>query len=1645
MKNNNLVHLKVSKLFTAITIIITTSNNSYAASYYGRPMPDGSSRPSKPTSGYIGRPSPSAGNYDIKIIGAIGGNEPGISMTPSGTPVINIVAPNDNGLSHNKYQQFNVNEHGVVLNNSLTSGMSQLSGKIDANPNFRHREANIILNEVVGRNPSLLNGQQEIFGKAADYVLANPIGISCQSCGFINTNSTSLVVGYPLIENGQLKSFSTLTNRNSLNIKGDLKSTGVVNLIAPQINSDGEIIVNNLISNEGKVTPSQIRTNRGTPSTFRAISGLNKVAINGEILVSEQPTVALDSYYFGSMKAGRINIINTAKGSGVKLAGNFLSENEINIRAYNIRNEIQVNNSRGDIDSNNNHQKSTSGTYINEHYTNQSLSDTVLRGNDISLLAENDMHLTAANINGKDIVLKASNIVLDGKSTKQTESKTNNQWKNSWEYNVFREKEKESYIGTTISAIGNIKLISTKDDVELLGVTINSNRELNIKAERNLHINGVSEKYKSSENGYQKNHTASLITGNWSSKEEIENLKSSQFHSEGALIMEAGNNVIVKGSKINSNHDFTINANNKINIDVQKTKNIKTTRDDKTYWGNIGGGNNYFNNNSHEVNNSSELTSGGTMYLNGRYGVKITGSKARGKQGGLITTTNGNLIIDNALSTTNDNSESRTGTVFNITSSSQKKNNSYQQSTASELKSDTNLKLVSLKNIDITGSQLDSNDKLIIFSQEGSVNMNSAKQQQKIDENKTALTFNGYANEKGDKQYNSGFYIEHTTNSEKTIRNENVPSILSGGSIDIDAGKDVTFIGSKLITSKGDANIDGDNVSFMATNDTTTSEIEQVKTNVGLYYTGGIDKVGNGFEFNYEHSNTHIDSSKAISSTSDVNGNMTINARDKLTQQGAQHSVGNIYKENATSIDHLATADTYSSSEVKTEVSVNIAANVDYSATTRPAENAVEKATELDIHGAINDIGSIDSPNVGIDIGAKGSSSQKHNSSSHAVVTSIKAGGIDINAKKDVLDKGTQYEANKSSIKLTADNHIMEAAISTKEENIDKTYGSSGMRIFTSSGSDFNLSAKGEGGTHHSNSNASLAIAGNIDAIGGVDINVNKDAIYQGSKINGGNGKISINAGSDIQVEKTWDKQSENHSTISFNASAKGGTTTDSKNFGIGFGGSTTNIERNHTTAAAGNMNALQGVELNAEHNIRLQGTDINSKGDISIIAGNKALLEAIDSSQSYKGNNLSGKIDLNGAYSDNNEKNSGNASIALSFGMDKVNESSIERKAVNITSNQNVTVEAKGKDNNILHLQGTKINSDNVILNTENGSILMESTQNEQYKDNWNFGIKANAKGGQSFNKDSDGKIEPTSGKDTHTLGTSLNIGIERLEKISQNNASIKADEVTLNSGEDIRLSGGLIDANNVKGKVDGALYIESLKDIEKGMKVNVDTKLSYNDDSKSSLTSKLSNIVTPHYSGNVKDKLNAGIDKVAEETINAISLSKNPTEAVSYNKADDKVTLPETLGNEKLKKPLWDKGVSSVVGTVKDKLTGPEMRQGHIQVNVDIVDNNAVEEQSAIIGKYGVSLHVGGETKLVGGAILSQQGKVELGDSKVSYENIYGNHYHSAGRGYLNVTPEGLAINAIKQGAKGDIPLGTGYTSSQRVEANAGIFSHE
>ncbi|EMM3825794.1 filamentous hemagglutinin N-terminal domain-containing protein, partial [Pseudomonas aeruginosa] len=138
---------------------------------------------------------------------AAGGNT-GLGQAGNGVPVVNIATPNGAGLSNNHFRDYNVGANGLILNNATgkTQG-TQLGGIILGNPNLKGQAAQVILNQVTGGNRSTLAGYTEVAGQSARVIVANPHGITCQGCGFINTPRATLTTGKPIMDGQRLERF----------------------------------------------------------------------------------------------------------------------------------------------------------------------------------------------------------------------------------------------------------------------------------------------------------------------------------------------------------------------------------------------------------------------------------------------------------------------------------------------------------------------------------------------------------------------------------------------------------------------------------------------------------------------------------------------------------------------------------------------------------------------------------------------------------------------------------------------------------------------------------------------------------------------------------------------------------------------------------------------------------------------------------------------------------------------------------------------------------------------------------------------------------------------------------------------------------------------------------------------------------------------------------------------------------------------------------------------------------------------------------------------------------------------------------------------------------------------------------------------
>lgn len=259
-------------------------------------------------------------------------------------PVVNIATPNAAGISHNVYRDFNVNAPGAVLNNAITAGASQLAGKLNANANLKGKAAELIINEVTGGSRSELMGKLEVFGNKAQLMIANPNGITCDGCGFINTPNVTLTTGKPQFDKqGALDALEVQKGSVIIGGKGmDVKAQEYVDIISRATELNGKITAQNLTLTQGA---NRISYRDGS---------IKNLAGQGT-----RPTLAVDTKALGGMYANKIRLLASESGVGVNLASIVTAQNDLTLTVDgkvalgNINTKTDLNVSSKAIDVNN--------------------------------------------------------------------------------------------------------------------------------------------------------------------------------------------------------------------------------------------------------------------------------------------------------------------------------------------------------------------------------------------------------------------------------------------------------------------------------------------------------------------------------------------------------------------------------------------------------------------------------------------------------------------------------------------------------------------------------------------------------------------------------------------------------------------------------------------------------------------------------------------------------------------------------------------------------------------------------------------------------------------------------------------------------------------------------------------------------------------------------------------------------------------------------------------------------------------------------------------------------------------------------------------------------------------------------------------
>ncbi|MDR0407406.1 MAG: hemagglutinin repeat-containing protein, partial [Campylobacteraceae bacterium] len=290
-------------------------------------------------------------------------NAPSIELSPNGKiPVINIVKPNEQGLSHNKFKDYNVNKDGVILNNSNELTNTELAGYIMNNPNFgKGNSAKVILNEVTGTKKSNLLGYTEVAGDKADVIIANPNGIYVNGGGFINVHAATLTTGELKFKDGLLNGFDV--NRGDITIDGlgfNANNIDRVNFYSKTLLLNSKLYANRL----------------------NIILGDNNISNDGSFISKETSNfgLSLDSSSLGGIYANTIYLTSSDKGVGVNLPPEVLLSDTLTLSA------------NGDI-----------------------LLNNIVSGDKISLTSSSDVSLNSdKTLLAESIDIKADNLLNNG-------------------------------------------------------------------------------------------------------------------------------------------------------------------------------------------------------------------------------------------------------------------------------------------------------------------------------------------------------------------------------------------------------------------------------------------------------------------------------------------------------------------------------------------------------------------------------------------------------------------------------------------------------------------------------------------------------------------------------------------------------------------------------------------------------------------------------------------------------------------------------------------------------------------------------------------------------------------------------------------------------------------------------------------------------------------------------------------------------------------------------------------------------------------------------------------------------------------------------------------------------------------------------
>ncbi|WP_201546692.1 hemagglutinin repeat-containing protein [Psychrobacter lutiphocae] len=1157
-----------------------------------------------------------------------------VQQQANGVQVVDITAPNSQGLSHNKYNQYTVFEPGAVLNNATQSGHSVLAGNLHANPNFQNTDqaATVILNEVISRNPSLILGQQEVFGMAADYILANPNGIACEGCGFINTPQVSLVVGTPEVTNGNLTGYNTNNDRGLRVNRGvHFDKTDVVNFIAPQVYVDTDI---------------------ENAQNINIVMGRNQVAINADgslaaESIGRRNAKVLDGNLLGSMQAGRIKIHSTDDRAIVDVEGVEFEANDFQAQVGNL-------NAHGDIQyfekqySKKDSPLITSTTLqIGEHYL-----PTRIKADNVDIKTTNGLTLTGTQIISPKVNLEGGNIAINGEKTINTIYRATNTKKGGL-------KEETLFHTDKVTALygSNIRSNHINIDAKTGSLTGNSSQfvapVIRLNAAGEIALSG------GNANEYH-DVTFENRLGTIALKRVIDSESASKdYYIPAAILankaaMVSGDNQEYAGAQIVAK-DMAFKTPGKVSFTAETSKATHNIDHKVTYWGGLFGSQTDNNDTTIITQNGADVQASNLLYIDAAEGLNLTGSRVLAVKDSYLNSPHGNFNIKGATETTTNVDLHRTGTLFDIPIDVTTTTTTDKTNKASILESYTNLKLVTDQNINIVGSKvkaaglldLEAGKALNIVGVSDIHDVTTIHDSIGFVAESTLPTVASYD---ASASWRLGLGLTHNEDIDNT---QTVAGSLVSGSTTNLKGGDVNIAGSR-VTSEKDLNISGDNITTSAQDNSHT--ISSDHTDVFLGAKGSVDKSGVTVGLGIDVNNQKKSDQTTTPVASELSGqNVNITADNDIHHSGTQISAKDTINEQANNIIHDQAHSTHSTTDKNIDVNIGISASVGYK-------------------GGIS---------AGLNIGASGSGNNKVETQGSG--TTITAGTINENAKNTLHDEGTHYEAT-GDVNLSAKDVTLASGYDSTQDTNNSGGASINIGLGGLEGTSPTASVGVSANFQHDKAGTTSAKPATITAAN-VNIHGDDTVVSQSDITTPGN--LNIDAGKEVSLV-----QSENTSNASgggFDISVNvGGLALDKPtpkpSVGIPVGANGHNgasVEGVNNTVTAGNVN-LSTTEPNGTVNV--QGTNLttdklNIDTDTANIAGTTST--AHNASGAVNANVKVGaggnSLDLGGKISAGTSQSQNTGTSNVKAGKLNINaDDSVNLSHVNVSAD-NATIKTSG------------------------------------------------------------------------------------------------------------------------------------------------------------------------------------------------------------------------------------------------------------------------------------------------------------------------------------------------------------------------------